>query len=468
MTQTTTSTNNPSATIEAESVQTVMFVDWGETVGLLDSCSLFDETDFTNCDLVFFDPYQFALSNGLRTKEKEFSEVEYIDLDEKEFIKYLKQAKQAAESFKSLLQNDGTLIIRSGIPKGHIKVSKRTSASIRSYTESVLSTFFWMDEVLGKSSFQDCQAKTLKYPQPDIPLVDVFRDCLIECHQAQISIGRGFTRVLAIGGPSGKLPLITKVSLKPEPGQIYFVPKFIVQDETKKLINVFTIMKTAEEPDHSKPAWLSFYEKQVTEHNPASKKIEAIDLQIDALAKQRGVLSIKLSEGSSLPKILWEKGAKLRQAVSTAFEILGLELDFSQSGEDKITLEGPIENKLYRKAIVNIAEPSAKPISAQVIEDFTAQLEERPKHPIAKGILVGNGMCTYPPERREVWFEQSGVATARARELCLLTVLDLFTAAALVLSRSGTENQALIKSSLVKDILSGEGLFELNRTKYGI
>lgn len=468
MTQSTATKNKPSSTNGTTPVQTSMFIDWGEPVDLLDSCSLFDETDFTNCDLVFFDPYQFALSKGLRTKEKELGEVEYIDLDEKHFIEYLRQAKQAAEKFKNLLQNDGSLIIRSGIPKGHIKVSKRTSASVRSYTESVLSTFFWMDEVLGKSSFQECQAKILKYPQRDMPLVEVFRDCMVECHQAQISIGRGFTRVLAIGGPSGKLPLITKVSLKPEPGQIYFIPKFLVKDETEKLITAFAMMKTVVEPDYSKPTWLGYYEKQVFEHNPLSRKIEEIDLQIDALAKQRGVLLIKLSAGTSLPSILWEKGPKLRQTVKAAFDILDLEVNFSQADQDKITLEGPIENKLYRKVIISVAEPNAEPIPAHVVEEFVTLLDKRPKHPKAKGIMVGNGKCSFPPEKRDVWFDQAGVTVAQAREVCLITVLDLFTAAALVLSRSGTENQKLIKSSLVKDILAGEGLFELNRTKYGI
>lgn len=445
-----------------------MFIDWDQQVGLLDNCSLFDNTDFTKCDLVFFDPYQFALRAGLRTKEKEFTAVEYIDLEEKQFIDYLRQAKQAAAKFKILLQNDGTLIIRSGIPKGHIKVRKRTSASIRSYTESVLSTFFWMDEVLGKSSFQDCQVKILKYPQRDIELVKVFRDCLVDCRQAQLSIGRGFTRVLATGGPTGKLPLITKVSLKPEPGQIYFIPRFLVPDETEKLVTVFSKMKASIEPDYSKPIWLRYYEKQVTDQNPLSKEIEDIDRQIDALAKQRGILSIKLSESSSLPNILWEKGPKLRQSVKLAFGVLGLDLNFFQVDLEEITLESPIKFEPYKKVIIKVAEPSAEAVSADIVEEFITRLGERPKFPKAKGIMVGNGRCAFPPEKRDVWFDQAGVTHARAKEVCLITVLDLFTAAALVLSRSRADSRTMIKNSLVKDILSGEGLFELNRPKYGI
>ena len=468
MTHAVSAKENIPASKKRDAKLTSIFVDWKGPVEPLDSCSLFDNTDFTKHNLVFFDPYQLALNAGLRTKDKEFTKVEYADLSEKQFIEYLGQAKQATAKLKSLLQNDGILVIRSAIPKGHIKVRKRTSAAIRSYTESVLSTFFWLDEVLGKSTFQDCSTKILKYPHRDIPLVEVFRDCMVECRQAQISIGRGFTRVLAVGGPTGKLPLITKVSLKPEPGQIYFIPKFLVPDEAEKLITAFTKMKAVDEPDYSKPTWLGYYQKQITEHNPLSRKIEDIDQQIDALAKQRGELSLKLSEGTSLPNILWERGAKLRHGVKAAFDVLGLEVDFSQVEQHELTLESPIEYQQYRKVVIRVAEPDAGPVGAEVVEEFVGHLAERPKFPKPKGILVGNGMCSFPPEKRDIWFEQAGAVSARAQEVCLITVLDLFTAAALVLSRTGSDSQEMIKDSLVKDILSGEGLFVLNRAKYAI
>ena len=467
MTQTTTAKNN-TLTKNSDTHQSVIFINWEQPVGSLDTCNLFDNTDFTKYDLVFFDPYQFALSIGLRTNEKDFSEAEYINLDEKEFIEYLRKAKQATKKLKTLLENDGTLIVRSGIPKGHIKVRKKTSASIRAYTESVLSTFFWLDEVFGKSSFQDCQSNILKYVNQDLPLADIFRSSMIKCHQAQISIGRGFTRTLAIGGPSGKLPLITKVNLKPEPGQIYFIPQFLIQDEHEKLVTAFSKMRSMTELDTVKPAWMEYYEKQVLENNPVNKKIEEVDRQIDALAKQRGVLAVKLKEGNTLPDLLWEQGLRLREAIEKALGTLGLEVRIPPSEFTMTILEGPIDSPPFKKIMINIAEPNADPIQSSVVEKFITMLDERPRHPKVKGIIIGNGMCSFPPEKRKQCFDNAGVSIARKKEICLLSVFDLFTMAALILSRSGTENQALIKNSLVKDILDCEGQYQLNRQKYGI
>ncbi len=467
MTQAVTTKETPSVKNTATE-KSVIFIDWDQSVDTFESGTLFDKTDFTKHDLVFVDLYQFALKNGLRTKDKEFKVAEYIDLDENQFINYLKRSKIVAEKFKAVLKNDGTLVFRSGIPKGHIKVRKRTSASIRAYTESVLSTFFWMDEVLGKSTFQDCVTKFLNYPDRNAPLFEVFGNCVVESRQAQISIGRGYRQVIATGGPTGKLPLVTKVSLSPEPGQIYFIPRFMVEDEQQKLITALTMLKDIAEPDYSKPTWLDYYEKQITDQNPLSQDIDLIDAQIEALTKQRIVLTQKISEGAILPELLWEKGPRLRQAVQSAFKYLGLELKVLEHLQEEVTIEGPIEDEHYQKLIIKAFDPAAETISVNIVENFLTKLSDRPKHPKPKAIIIGNGQCLLPPEKRTDWFDRAGILAARKQEVCLLTVLDLYTIAALVLARTGSDSQALIKKSLVKDLFATEGLFELNRSKYGL
>lgn len=141
----------------------VMFANW--TVDL-PTCELYDllaGDDFSQCNVLFLDPLEFAITHGLRNNITDLSETEYFPFDEREFGRYLVGIKQASAGLMALLNRGGLLVLRSQIPNSHIKVSKRTSAGSGTYTQSLLSAFFWLEEILGKYSFKSCQFRAIRY-----------------------------------------------------------------------------------------------------------------------------------------------------------------------------------------------------------------------------------------------------------------------------------------------------------------
>jgi len=449
-------------------VRKLIFLDWPQEVGSLPQASLFDETDLSQYDIVFFDPYQFALAHGLRSKSKRTGEVEYVDQGEREFLKYLKQVKAASESLQKFLKKDGLLVIRAHIPKSHIKVRKKSTASVRKYTESVISAFFWLDEIIGRCSFQDCVSKFIKYRQEDHPIKEGFGDCVVESFQSQASIGKGHVNIIGVGGSSGKSPLITNVSYGSGRGQIYFIPRFMVKDETLKLKQVFEKIAATGVHRLIRPSWLSYYEEQIKDYNPHRTEIERIDLEIENLMERRSALTHQVDDVSLLTHLLHESGARLLDAARVALRKLGFDAVDSTRDSNHKQLSVRVNNQSNQKLVIRLAGPCVEAVPHSEVDQLVDALGEYTAQVSVKGVLVGNGMASHPPDKRDTGFDSESIETARRYEICLLPVYDLFTAASLILSRHRNDNIEMIKAAIRKDIVECDGLYAINRPKYGI
>ena len=453
---------------DKSSEQPVLFLDWPLDVGLYPSGSIFDEGKFNQKGLIFFDPYHFALTYNLRSQNKENFEVEYISFDKQEFLLFLKNAKMAKERIQSLLINDGILVIRSNIPQIHIKVRKKSSAAVKKYTESIISAFFWLDEILGQYSFYSCNARSLTYRSKEHPFARVFGNCRIACFQTQNVISRGEVSVIAVGSISRKSPLITRVSYHPQPGQVFFIPQFLVKDEHKKLCQVFKLLAESEIDDFKKPTWLKYYEDQIKSYSPHRPKMERIDLEIRALVKQKAILDKLDSDVDKLPGLLHERGDRLRDAITVALATLGFDVARTIGNPSDNMLMANYSKGSNQKLIIKISQPSIEPTPPERIEELSEMMATYSSMVQVKGFLIGNGSGNLPPEKRSDWFDKNVVESGRERGYCLMPTLDLFVAAWTTLSRAESQNIEKIKTSLRKDIIDCIGLFEINRKKYGI
>ncbi len=446
----------------------VMFVDWASVDPSQPNCSLLDGTDFSEYRIVFFDPWQFAVTNGLRSADKEGTDVEYIPFSENEFLRYLTQIKGASQSLQRLLKNDGTLVLRSRVPKSHIKVHKKSSASVRQYTKSVVSAFFWLDDILGQSFFQDCSSKVFKFIHSNSPLADVFGNTAIDCRQTQNSIGKGKTTVVAVGGPALKSPIITRITYAPEPGQVYLIPRFLVEDEQARLTRAFVRIVYDDASGLDRPAWVEFYDRQVKEYNPVKPKMERLELEIKALLKQKTVLVREAAKINLLSDLMCEKSGRLRRAAEIAFKILGFEIAKREESQADDSFRAAFGDDERVVAQVKTSATDSGPIPISDIAALTATKVGDVSVSPGKLILVGNASRIIAPEKRAEWFGAGCGETAAQNHVCLLSTQDLYDAACLVLSKTTSESLDKIKSGLCSDLIACIGIFQINRAKYGI
>ncbi len=152
MTNTSTAVITRSSEIEPKMEHPVVFVNWPLSDDTLVSCDLLDGTDFSRCQLVFLDPLEFAMAHGLWNPDDDISEIAYFSFEERDFLAYLSAIRKAAETLRACLRNGGMLIIRANLPKSHIKVRKKSSTGTMKYTESLVSTFFWLEEMPSRGT----------------------------------------------------------------------------------------------------------------------------------------------------------------------------------------------------------------------------------------------------------------------------------------------------------------------------
>ena len=123
-----------------------MFVNWHVSDERIEQCDLLDGTDFSGCRIIFFDPLGFAVKHGLRSNQHDISEAEYIACSEDAFMRYLAGIKAVSRHIKTVLENRGILVLRSQIPNSQFKIRKKSSVGSQSYTESVVSKIFLLEE----------------------------------------------------------------------------------------------------------------------------------------------------------------------------------------------------------------------------------------------------------------------------------------------------------------------------------
>ncbi len=454
----------PERKIEGQAV----FINWPVNNDDVEACDLLDGTDFSGCKLAFFDPFEFAVSNGFWSRNDDISEVAYVSFEEIDFLRYLAASKTASETLRAFLRNGGMLTIRANIPKSYIQVRKKSSTGTTRYTESIVSTFFWLEDILGVYSIRYCGARTLKYLMPKNPLKKVFGNVEVRCVQTVNSVGKGKMQAIAGSGTSPKAVAIARITFDSESGQVYLIPKFIIKNEAQHLIEAFEKIYNSRESGSVRPHWLGHYEDQLRQFSPYRPQMDEIELQIEALKKQRGSLMRKQKKFDGVVDLLFESDTELQTAARTALDIMGFDCSAIPHTRKANAFEArPVDDKSTR-LMVRAVSTDAGPVPPEEVEKLTQAMKSGTSAIKAKGLLIGNAARSMRPEQRESWFDERCLNEAKREDLCLMPSLVLFTMACYIMTRMDTDNIEKLKNSLQRDIIRCDKLFVLSRKKYVI
>jgi len=445
-----------------------IFLNWPVAEPGLEQSDLFDAQDLQSYDLIFFDPYRFAIDHRLWKDSVDLSEGQYVSVAEQGIVKYLSEARKATKQIQAALAEGSTLIVRCRIPNSHLSVRKRSSVGTQSYTSSVISTFFWLEQIIGKYSLRSSVAQNLRYRDTRHAFKKVMGDCAVICRQTQDSLSLGCQRVVATAG-NGDQAAITKVTYDEVPGSVYFVPEFQTSHESDKLIEA--LIKDREAPtgdDTERPQWMNQFDGEINRLIQLKFGTDKIDDQITVLEKQRSVILKQQQSVRQIADLLFDRGTDFASAVMAAARTLGLEVPNIQPGdgigEVQCGLKGDRTSQVYL-CYHATADRSINILDLDVVLSSVAshQLEVVPKI-----LLVFNPHAPVAPQKRTDWITNEVVAAARKNNICLLPSYELFVAAHYLLGRWDSETIQSITFSLRRDMLECDGLFQLNRIKYGM
>ena len=445
-----------------------MFVNWQVPDERIEQCDLLDGSDFSGCRIVFFDPLEFAVKHGLRSNRSDISEAEYIACNEDAFMRYLAGIKVVSRKINAVLENEGILVIRSQIPNSQFKIRKKSSVGTQSYTESVVSPFFWLEEYLGKYSFNYCSLKTIRFLVRNHPLRKAFSGSAVNLLQTQTKIAEGNVEVIAAGGLTFKSPAISRITFDSMPGQMYLIPQFNVKQEHLHLMDSFRRIAERRALGIDNPKWLDEYEVQLETLNPFRSELERLDREINTLESRKQEILEKMEATMRLVDLLVEIGLGLASAARTGMDTLGFECSPSGIAEDGHTFDLLLEDKNARRAVIRAASDDSGPIHVTEIEKLVEAIESRKLRVRPKGILIGNASRLTPPTERDQWFDPECLDLARRHDFCLIPSFELFTAVCHVLHKAHSEHIDDLKASLRREIIECDSLFVLNRKKYGM
>ena len=446
----------------------VAFINWAVNDDQFLSCDLLDGTDFSICKLVFFDPHSFAMSNSFISPDSEISKASYLSLDEPKFLRYLSKIRKALKLIKKLLANGGILVIRSNVPKVHIKVRKRRATGTTHYIKSVVSLFFWLEDILGTYSFTYCQASTIKYLKPKNSFKQIMGNPSVDCVQTLNSVNKGKMEIIASIGKSQQTASISRITFEEHTGQVFLIPRFAVNQEYKKLIETFENISYSRNTGSVRPKWIEYYENQVRDYSPCRDRIKKVETQKEALQKQLAVLFTEQEKYEGLVDMLFENDEELQLAVYTALEILGFECKKGPKGKVLPTFKAYPSGDKTKQILVRTTSTENNSILETEITELKKAVDRSLCSSKPKGILIGNANRSVRPEQREQWFHDSILEENKKHEFCLLPSLVLFTMTCYIMTREDKDNIEELKISLRNDIINCETIFILNRNKYAI
>lgn len=453
---------------EKRTEPSTVFINWpvkGEEVNSID---LLDGTDFSQCKLAFFNPLEFAYARGFLSPDDDISEVSYASFQEKDFLSYLSRVKKARKMLGEFLDNGGVLVIRANIPKSHIKVHKKSSAGLRRYTESIVSSFFWLEEILGVYLLTYRLSRALKYVVPTSPITRIFGETAVESLQGLNSVGKGKLEKIALSGPSSDAAAISKITFKDSPGQVFLIPRFRVRPEHTKLIEAFQQIILNVKSETPRPRWLEQHQRQVREFSPFGPIMDEVEQQLKALKKRMTDLQGKQDQYDELTNLLFVDEDELYSATRTALEILGFDTGNPPRRGTPEAFEAQAQDDPSIRLMIRVAASESGSIGCEDVEILDDAIKARRSRVKAKGVLIGNAFRTVRPDQRQEWFDDETIEEGKRRDFCLMPTLELFTIACYMMSRLGSKNISDLRRSLWRDIRQSDSVFVLNRKKYSI
>ncbi len=444
----------------------ILFCDWETESQDYEQTKFFDLPNLDTYKVVFFDPLSFSINNGLRTNNNDLWTRENISLTETEFQEYVAKVKLAVDQIRDFIYGGGIFVIRSVLPNSHITVRKKSSSSSSEYLKSVISPFFWLEEFLGKYSFQHANESKLRFLHEENILYNVFKNTAVKCQQTQNVIPKGKIEVVADSCKQSRLPIITRVAFVPKKGDIFFVPKFIVEEESRLLAETFIQIADDTEIQSLRPNWLINYEKELALASQFTQAIDEINFEIGKLKKKRASLLHKKNESEIYTDLLYKSDDELVKVVKKSLRLMDLISPEPPSYIEKAKFDFYYRDKLAPHIVGQVVSSEDGPISYEIFEQFLEKLDSCKLKKDDKAIFVANSDFMIDPSKRKEWFDEKILAESKVREICLLTTAELFIVACYLLARSDSSSGKAIKESLKKDLLTCDTVFRFNQEKF--
>ncbi len=455
---------------EKQSDCSVLFVNWYVEDDSIPRADLFDgfELQIAAGNIVFFDPLGFAAANGMRRNSSDIAEAEYQSISESDFRRYLAGVKRATQLFQSLLDGGGILVLRSQFPNTQLRIRKKSSVGTQTYTESVVSPFFWMEDFLGKFSFPYASKSTIEFVDRHNPLRKLLGHAPVNCLQTLNTIGKGEIEIIATTASAPKSPAIAKISPENSRGQIYIIPQFLVRREHAILVDAFKSILLNKSFGMAKPAWLDDFAERLGIINPYRAKLEELGKQIDKLEQERDELLQKLEETMRLVDLLVETGEDLQSAARVGLETVGFDCSENAPGRQSNSILVVDKGNVIRRAIVRIAANDSGPIRVQEIRELQQAIDSSNLKNKPKGILIGNASRMTPPKDRQIWFDMECQTEAKQSDICLIPSFEFYAAACFCLAKAESDIYDTVRSAVRRDIMECDAVFQLNRKRFGV
>jgi len=445
-----------------------LFCDWDSKPENFEYTSLFELPDLSPYQLIFFDPLEFALKNGLRKNKNELWIAEYTSVDEDELIEYLTQVRYAVEKIKDFISAGGIWIVRSDLPNSFIRVRKESvAASINNkYTESVIAAFFWFNEFLGKYSFQYGFDSSLYFPNRKNHIYRVFKDVPVRWVQTQNHIPGEGTEVIADNGPYSHLPVISRLAVPWGAGQIYLIPKFLDKKENQKLLEAFSqIYKDSKYGPYS-PYWAGRYEKTIAKVNPYTPLLEDLEREEKRLQKLKLEYHERFREYQEFTELLYATEEDFLLTLKQTFSLFGFHVTEASDDLKKNGIGLILRDYGHPKILVRICASADTPIMFDCYYETKEKIRKCFGENPPKTIMVANAYYKESPVKRKQWFDDTIMQENWHTKYCLLTTWKLFELTCFVLENSHAQNINLIKKQIRKDLLACDALFDPTPRKY--
>ncbi len=448
----------------------VAFVNWRVSWGVQDDraihCDLMDGTDISGCRLVLFDPLQFAIEHGFWSNPENLADAVYTSMNEKQFKTYLKAVKRAKGQWQMLLERGGTLVIRANVPNSHIKISREKGKGGGTFTDGLVSTYFWMEELAGGLSLQYCHHDHVKFLTRTNPILRFLGESSVRVQQCLASVGKGSIQTIAASGPGFAMSAISRVHFGEGHGQIFFIPEFFVPQEHIRLVEAFKLISGTGSSSLVRPSWIDPFEKQLADHSPFAEQLASLDRQLRALERERQDTAQRQEEVLLLPEMLFESGRSLFQAVYSSFQLLGFEPSQMASSEDSIAWQTQTDTGVILRTIVRTVASEDCSVGASEVATLHTIIQRSSLKVKPKGILVANARRREHPRKRVTWFDEAALAAAEQYDLCLVSTYELFDIVCYLLKNFNRPKQTEVLASLRKDLLECTGVFAMNTRKY--
>lgn len=446
----------------------VLFCDWKNAPESANCTTLFELSDLTDIDIVFFDPLEFAVSAGLRQNQSEIYKAEYLPYSEDELRTFVAGIKLATEILRDFVTQGGMFVIRGNMPKSYIKVTKKSivSAISNKYTESVVSIFYWLEEFLGRFGCQYGIDHSFSYIAPRSRIYKAFGQCPAESQCAVTLNSAEFQYIIAESPHEPYHPLIYAVSGKHGLGDTYIIPNFLIDDEAKRLADVFVDIHKHKSSGIDYPFWVDKFEQKLNKANPFNRKVFDIDKEVEYLKRKRAQVFDQSEDIRELLHLVYSHGEDLKYAVKKAFDIIGFQFPTVPESLKDVPFDLYMRNDSASNISVDVFASEKYAIDAEEFQRTIEHVDACNREDKPKIIIVANAVNTVEPNKRVQEFADEVVRQNQSRGYSLLSSVILFELACTVLDSLESPNLDELKESIQRDILESKGEYKADIRKY--